>query len=604
MAASTWVRLRPYAARRGVLALVVLAACSDESSPLGPPDPGPAPRPESEGRETSVPPVVPRVAVRFAVNGAFRPGVPVAITAIASARRQADAMRLELTVHDEPSPEGTPAESVGRRPAGSAQGGMGVGGERRLTQNVTFASPGYYRVSARVVSSGPTPEVAQGDSLILDTTHETLYVLVDENGGRLTGGFDERALAGRTPLYGSYGPFVPGRGPAGTARAVSPGGGPSRQTSTTYTYYLEYDDQDVGARRPVGGAEAKIDCLNTSYAVHSTLYPTVNADGSFTFTCPYGYFNGNVKLRDWYSEVLREDRTPAGVSYFWEGTARRLVATSNYAAHVFVVLRKYVPIAEQRFGNRWRSRLPVVVSDTNPDFGPVFQPSANNTDSVYTTYWRIFGEDGRFVTLHEYGHAYQWGAIERWTSAVSCPPDHYTHVFSGVGCAYVEGFATFFSVWMASGELTQGNNYNTDHNIETQTFYTSNDGLGIEGSVAGFLYDLVDGSVQRDNAANTGAYEETWDTAVYPGSLIADMMSACAPYTLVNGVYSYTYYLDGTDQLVYCLEGNVSAETYARTWSTRWRTTWDGVERTFTLPAGYSTTLVRTLWKRNLYGAP
>jgi hypothetical protein len=575
------VRRWPYARMGSALVLgAVLAGCTDDGSPVAADEPGRAPRPEGDAERTSVSPVVPRVDVRFEVNGAFRPGVPVNVTAVAWARRQADDMRMELVVHDEPSPAGTPAEAAGRRPVGSTQGGLGRGSERRLSQNITFAEPGYYRVSARVVSSGPTPDVMPGDSLILNTTHETLYILVDENGGRLTAGFDRAALGARTPLYGSYGPFVPGGRAAGGARSLLPVGGPSRQTSTTYTYYVEYDNQDTGTRRPVPGAQAEIKCLNTSYAVHSTLYPTVNADGSFTFTCPYGYFDGTVRLRDWYSDVLRESRQPAGVDYFWEGTARRLVASSNYAAHVFVTLRQYVPTAESRFGGRWRSRLPVVVSDT-----------------VRTNYSRIFGEDGRFVTMHEYGHAYQWGAIEQWNNYGSCPSPHYTTQFSNRGCAYVEGFATFFAVWMAGNELGSAA-YETDYHIETQTFYTSADGMGIEGSVAGFFYDLVDGSGQRDNSANTGVYEESWDTAVYPGSFIGDMMATCAPYYVSSGTNVYTYYLDGLDQLVYCMEGNVSAEGY----TSLWRTTWSGVTHSATLPSGYSTTLVRTLWRRNLYG--
>jgi hypothetical protein len=115
----------------------------------------------------------------------------------------------------------------------------------------------------------------------------------------------------------------------------------------------------------------------------------------------------------------------------------------------------------------------------------------------------------------------------------------------------------------------------------------------------------VDGAGHLDNSANNAVFEETWDTAAYPGSFLADLMEFCAPYKVVSGTNQYTNNLDGADQLVYCLEGNVSAETYAQTWSSLWRTEWDGVSRgAVTLPTGYSTTLVRTLWKRNLYGAP
>jgi hypothetical protein len=462
---------------------------------------------------------------------------------------------------------------------------------------VTFASPGFYRVSAHAVTSGPTPPVAQGDSVIADVSDETLYILVDENGGRLLDRHDARAFEGRLPLFGSYGPFVPGaRAPGGAAAAassVSPTGGPSRQTSTSYTYWIEYDNDDVGAKRPVGGATAEIKCLDTNFApTGNPIYPTVNADGSFSFTCPYGYFDGSVLLRDWYSDVVKEDRTTGGVGYFNEiGTARRLVAASKHAAHVFVTLRTYVPVVEQRFGGRWRSRLPVWVSDTA---GARYLPTK---DTVNTNITRVFREPGRFVTLHEYGHAYQYKALETWSQTTACPV-HYTNLPSHRECAFPEGFATFLAVWVASNELTTDPYYTTDYNIETQTFYTNGDGINIEGSVAGFLYDLVDGSGQRDNSTNTAATEETWDTAVFPGSFIADVMVSCALYQASTN--AYTHYLSGADQLVYCLEGNVSAEGY----TSLWRTTWDSLTRTATLPAGYSSTLVRTLWRRNLYGVP
>lgn len=592
------VRRWPYAGTVVAVALAMaLAGCTDESSPLGPPDPGPAPRPESSQNDLGVTPVVPRVDVDFAVNGAFRPGVPITIVIAAQARRQADQVNLELVVHDEPAAASTPGEKAGWRQAATFQGSLGRGSEHRLTQRITFDQPGYYRVSARAISSGPSPELRMGDSLIINTSYETLYILVDENGGRLTNGFEESALQGRLPLYGSYGPFVVNARKSGARHSMMPVDGPSRQTSTTYTFYFEYDNQDTGTKRPVPGANVKIDCLNTSFAVHGTQYPSINSDGSFTFTCPYGYFDGSIRLADIYSEVMGEGRANAGVGYFNEYSERRLVASNQYAAHVFVLLRTYVPIVESRFGNRWRSPLPVLVSTTSTSFGPAYYPSQ---DTVRTNYSRIFGEDGRFVTMHEYGHAYQYVGIERWASS-SCPAPHYTHLPSSRSCAFVEGFATFLAVWVASNELSAGDN--TDHGIETQTFYNNGDGLLVEGSFAGFLYDLVDNSTQRDNSANSGVYEESWDTAAYGGSFIFEILQSCAPYTQSGTTYTYTYYLDGADQVVYCMEGNVSAETFATTWSSNWRTQWDGITRTVTLPSGYSTTLVRTLWKRNLYGA-
>src|SRR5215207_3210525 len=99
MAGRMCVRPWPYAAKLCVLALAAaLAACSDDSSIAGPPDPGTDPRPDADPGDTSVPPLVNRVDLHFEVNGAFRPGTPISVTAVARGRRQADDMTLDLIV--------------------------------------------------------------------------------------------------------------------------------------------------------------------------------------------------------------------------------------------------------------------------------------------------------------------------------------------------------------------------------------------------------------------------------------------------------------------------------------------------------------------------
>jgi hypothetical protein len=595
---ASWLRAGKVA---GLVLAAALAGCSDDTTSPVAPDPGTAPRPETpngpQAHDTGITPVVRRVELDFDVNGAFRPGVPITVTAVARGRREANEVNLELAVLDERG-----AAESGWRQVGSDRTALGRGAEHRMTRTLVFPEPGYYRVSARAFSSGPTPtQLAQGDSLILNSSYETLYILIDQNGGRLTDGFDPAVAGpGRLPMFGSFGPFVTARtrGSGGARTNAAPTGGALRQTTTSFRYYLDYDNQDTGTRRPVAGAEAEIKCLDASFNVVSTNYYTTAADGSFAFTCSSGYFDGSVRLRDIYSEVMSPGQVIAGVSYFNEGTVNntRLVAANQYAAHVFVTLRQYVPTAEARFGNRWRPRLPVLVHATDATF-PIHYDQTQ--DTMRTNHSRVFNEDGRFVTMHEYGHSYHYRAIERWNSYYCSPGGtHHTHLPYTLSCAFVEGFATFFAVWVAGNELTTG--YHTDNGIETQTFYTNGDGVIIEGSVAGFLYDLVDGSAQRDNTANSAAFEETWDTAVYPGSFIADIMANCAPYTGTATSPTYTYYLDGADQLVYCMEGNVSAETQ----TANWRTTWSGVTRSpnFASPTGYSTSVVRTLWRRNFYG--
>ncbi|HEX8831110.1 MAG TPA: hypothetical protein VF705_08105, partial [Longimicrobium sp.] len=114
-------------------------------------------------------------------------------------------------------------------------------------------------------------------------------------------------------------------------------------------------------------------------------------------------------------------------------------------------------------------------------------------------------------------------------------------------------------------------------------------------SVAGFFYDLVDGPNEPDGADNRPLENESWDTATYPASFIANTMRAC----VLTDAYTNSQ-LDGVDQLIYCLQ-NSPAEYSAAGRGASWRR-YNTVVRNATAPAGFSATTVRTLWRRNLYG--
>ena len=214
----------------------------------------------------------------------------------------------------------------------------------------------------------------------------------------------------------------------------------------------------------------------------------------------------------------------------------------------------------------------------------------------------MFGQDGLFVTVHEYGHAYHYVAIEPWPNTYGCAPGgHQPAVPYSLACAFVEGFADFFAGWILANRLTSAYGY-SDYNWEYRS-YAGVNGLITEGAAAGFFYDLADGSSDLDAAGNTTAYEEAFDNAVYPGSFIANIIANCSPYTQTSTGNVFADPLDGMDQVVYCVEGHVNAEIIGPTYGNYWRTQWDAVSwyPSFSWPAGYSGTTVRTLWKWNFY---
>ncbi|HEU4457483.1 MAG TPA: hypothetical protein VFR81_30715 [Longimicrobium sp.] len=599
-------RGRPAAKRLGwvaVLGMGILAgACSDDGilqpgagpgAPDGPGDP-------SEDA-TSVGPFVRRVELDFQAVGSFRPGAPITVTAVARGRRPAGDVDFDVVVLDE---EAAPGSTPPVRKVQAFRGGMGRGQEQRLSATLTFPRAGLYRVVASARSQPPGDEkLAPADSVVGNFSSETLYLLIDENGGRPSREYS--APAGRTPLYGSFGPFTQGAAPG--ARAAAAPGGPSAQTTGTVTGVMwNYNDLTASHER-LGPTVGTLNCRNsTGTFVASTI--NVAADGTFSFSCASGVYNGQIHLRSANADVYGHGGAFAGAGFDQTmGSSLSLQSSNQYAGYVFLTLNQHIPVAVSRFG-RQRSQITAWVSTTDPTI--VYCPAVTTTSSVCTRadiirshQGRVFGEDGIFVTVHEYGHAFHYKAIEPWPNTYGCDPGgHNPAVPWSRACAFVEGFADFFAGWILANRLTSAYGY-SDYNWETRS-YAGPDGLITEGAAAGFFYDLADGSGDLDASGNTTAYEESFDTAVYPGSFIANIIASCSPYTQTStGGYTYANPLDGMDQVVYCVEGHVNAEIIGPTYGSSWRTQWDGVSWSpaFSYPAGFSGTTVRTLWKWNFY---
>ncbi len=584
-----------------VLGVVMLAACSDDGltgpgagpgAPDGPGDP-------SEDA-TSVGPFIRRVELDFQAVGSFRPGTPVTITAVARGRRAAGDVDFSLVVLDEETQAGStpPARRVQ-----SARGGIGRGQEQRLGGSLTFAKPGLYRVVASARSEPPANEtLAPADSVVGNFSSETLYILIDENGGRASREYT--APEGRMPQYGSFGPFM--QGTAAGAQATVTGGASRTVSAATVTGVMwNYNDVTMAHER-LGSTTGTLNCRNSTGTYVASTF-NVAADGTFTFTCTSGVYYGQIHLRSSYADVYGHSGAFAGANFDQSmGTSLSLQSSNQYAGYAFLTLNQHVPTAFSRFG-RQRAQITTWVSTTDPII--VYCPAVTSgstvcprADIIRSHQGRVFDQDGIFVTMHEYGHAFHYKAIEPWPNTYGCDPNgHNPAVPWSRACAFVEGFADFFSGWILANRLNSSYGY-SDYNWETRS-YAGTDGLITEGAAAGFFYDLVDGAGDLDASGNTTAFEETFDNAVYPASFIANIMANCSPYTTTSTGYIYANSLDGLDQVVYCIEGNVSAETVGPTYGSNWRTQWDGVSwsPTFSYPAGFSATTVRTLWKWNFY---
>jgi hypothetical protein len=232
----------------------------------------------------------------------------------------------------------------------------------------------------------------------------------------------------------------------------------------------------------------------------------------------------------------------------------------------------------------------------NIHYSPVY-------DHIQLNYTRIFDdagpEDGLFVAVHEYAHAFHYVAVEP-PGEYSCSGDQ--HGFTEVenlSCAVVEGFADFATFWVI-GNVTVQSPYGGDYGLEnnsdgtTSTNPTTVDGVRVEAAVAAFLYDLIDGSSELDASNNgTGASEGHDDLSV-PASWLLDVMKHCRLNSTISAIR-------GADDLMYCLEKSQNLWVVADSLSASWRqVTSVSFDQSV---ATYDAAKIRTLWRYNLFGS-
>jgi len=118
------------------------------------------------------------------------------------------------------------------------------------------------------------------------------------------------------------------------------------------------------------------------------------------------------------------------------------------------------------------------------------------------------------ISIHEYGHNVMWNAYDReWWPDADCPSPHYMETLEDLGCAWTEGWANFLPL-AVNGNSIYSWSKTSYTNLETQTWGTAgwDNGPGVEGRVAGAMYDIID-------TANDGA-----DQYSFPFANIANVL--------------------------------------------------------------------------------
>lgn len=439
-----------------------------------------------------------------------------------------------------------------------------------------------------------------------------MWILVQEGGGRLTPGFDPQVLVGRRAQYGAYGPFQA----SSRASRIRQGGDGVRAASATITVFGTFKYKDfsvepvyVNAFVPVKGGRINASCIGRSSS--SVFVPDINhpvvsyvgSNGTWSVQCPSGiayawdYVDGNIYPDGQYADVRNHNNVSVATPFLgYDNDNLTIHAASNPQGFVLSVLEEYAPQAASRFG-RSRGKVVVHVHDADSSFGANYQ---YDQDFIRTNYNRTKNSTGFVSVLHEYGHAFHYYAIEPWQGHECSPPDHAWDEIEHIRCAFVEGFGNFFAAIVGESFTTFGTP-GADWNVET-TVYSgvqpdSVSGWRIEGTVAGFLYDLADGATSPNAIDGTSDGVDD-DGAAYGLSTIADVVATCS----LNGGTK----IDGIDQFIYCAEQSLSAQalqhpTYSKYFFKLRRDT--VVYSSVSVGShSISSSTVRAVWLKNLFG--
>ncbi|HST62673.1 MAG TPA: hypothetical protein VLK84_28465, partial [Longimicrobium sp.] len=339
-------------------AVALTTAGCDDNDPLQP-DPGT--KIEEPGTmPTSSMPFVRRVDVEFEAVGSFRPGQPVTIISIARGRRPAAEMEFSLVVLDEETQPGSPPPV---REVQQSRGALGRGAERRLNASLTFPRAGIYRVVASARARTPENETrVAGDSVIGNFSSETLYLYIEENGGRASRQHDP-TTAGRMTQYGSFGPYT-----TGATENVSLRSEVAQQTTGAVNGVFWVYNDSTRTHERLGYTSGYADC-RTSTGGTQRLPITVNGDGTFSFTCATGIYTGRIELKNTDAEVYGEAGAFAGATFDQTaGSQPALQASNQYAGYVFATYNKHVPAARALFARARPGPITTWVSATNGSY--------------------------------------------------------------------------------------------------------------------------------------------------------------------------------------------------------------------------------------------
>lgn len=538
--------------------------------------------------------------IEFDVNQTLKPNEPILVDVTYTANFATDQADLRITLPEVESAKLSAWDnefkpSVGVQFPAKLEVSRAFSQGDQISQSTAFVveAPGIYRVHATARSGKIDPD--ETDQRAQPVAHGVMWLLVDEDGGRVLGGtFDAEAVPKGFRRH--PGPFVEidtGEAkPDQTGQMLASSQQQASCSSSVVCFQAYYYDHDLWTHQWVPG-------IGYSYSIFHELVSSpihgsghANSIGRFDAQCPSigADASGSLNFNGPRMEILPAsyvsfdfDRTDCGdfVPLYAPSNPGRLWTSMWYTI--------------DRSRNRFPSRGQVEIYFNHPDSSDEACLYARGPDRIEivsnTTrdcLWHYFGT---WVVAHEYGHALHHAKMGGLPDPGNTCSPHGPGMETSLACAYLEGFANFHGV------VARTTTYDgfpvawpdglpvTWVDIETNEFHdTGDDGSIDEGEVASFFFDLWDEG------------SETGDNFNISGFDLAEVMDDCRVR------YNGAYWSDpaGIDHLIWCLEAGVDEDITDDYFTTRPSSyNQDGQNQ-----SGHSWDAndIRRLWLLNLYG--
>jgi hypothetical protein len=542
-------------------------------------------------------PTVSRFSVTLEAHGPFVPGKRINVTITTTNNLDTRGTQVSLLL-----PEGTAARGRGWKSGAPAVDTEIIpefhelrviqAGARNVTQtSIEFGAPGLYSVIAKVAAPEDAPRWDAG-RLVQNLASAVLWIYVDAKGGRTLSRYDPSLVP--ADMVTEPGPamlLIP------ICDELNPCDPPPDDPPppATYSLLVTYFNVDRSVVEPLKNAAVTV----SDYPYGATYSGQTDQAGRISVPCPAdpggtqrmmvrAVTPGQFQIQDYWSSAawtLADVVQPAG---FCSGGATTTVQTTDIGASW---------LHQQMLATVQPSRSLFQISrgflGVNYDVNIVENTSLFRTDidEIVVAPRHLYGEFGRVMVAHEYGHAFAHASLGGARGG-GCPAEG--HTLWGeytMRCALSEGWANYHAAIVRRTDVPD---FHAD--LLFKLNYQGGDGSRIEANVANFLLVMTHPDPIRTfgSSVDRGLH--------YPPSYAAATLRDCRWRLVSSPVWLSVW---ETDVLVWCFEGGVDWGVYQSYFTSRGSNYnfWPAAQQNAApRPWNWSQANIRATWLRSLYG--